>query len=78
MYPATCCNVFQGIADRYVVTQHRTALGQINQRELVSLGHLLAQLQAIGKNGTRFEATVIGDNGDVIARMHADEKWFGH
>ena len=78
VHPAARGNVLQRMANRDAVAQHRAAGGQVNQRNFVALGHLVAQHQTARQHGACGQATVVGHDGDVVAGVHADGQRRGH
>ncbi len=72
VHPAAGGDVGQRMADGHAVAQHHRALRQIHQRHLVALRHLVAQHQAAGQFGPGRQTAVVGDDGHVVAGVHAD------
>ncbi|MPM77574.1 hypothetical protein SDC9_124580 [bioreactor metagenome] len=80
VYPAAGGNGLERIADDHVVAPHLAALGNVHQRHLVRLRHLVEQREAGRQHGARRQPAVVGNNGHVVGRMHADgkRKWGTH
>ncbi len=61
-----------GATDDLAIAENGFALCDIGQGNLVALRDLLDQPQAAGKLGTGMQASAVGDDRDVIVRVHAD------
>ncbi|SOY63831.1 hypothetical protein CBM2589_A70004 [Cupriavidus taiwanensis] len=70
--PAAARQVLERVADHDVVANHRVAFAQVGQCYLVALRDGFGQHQAAGKGGARGQPAVIGDDGDVVVRVHRD------
>lgn len=77
MHPTSGGNIFQGVTNRNTVTQHRAVHRQINQGNFMALWYGVAQDQAVGQHRACRQSAVVGHNGNVVARLHADGQW-GH
>ena len=77
MHPAAGRDVFERIADGHVVAAHHASFGNVYQRHLVALGHLVAQCDACaghmgGQHRASRQAPVVGNDGNVVLGVHAD------
>jgi hypothetical protein len=82
--PAAGADRARGAADDDVVAAHRIARGKVDERDLVSLRHLVDERQPRREGRARGQAAVVGDDRDVVAFVHRDverrarRRRFGH
>ena len=76
MHPAARGNRFTCVTHRHVVAQHGLPGRDVAQRQLVALRHPVAQGQScsgpLGHHGASRQARLIGNDGHVVIRVHAD------
>jgi len=70
--PAAGREVAQGRADDDVVAAHRSAGGDVDERDLVALRHAVDEREAVVEHGAGVEPAVVGDDRDIVARVHPD------
>ena len=61
-----------GVADDVAVAHHGLAGFEIGQRDLVRLGNALPRGEPAGQNGALGGAFGMDDDGDIVARVHAN------
>jgi hypothetical protein len=68
------------VHERDAVAGDRLALGDVRQRDLVALRHLVDQRQRerravdLRDRGAGRQPLVVGDDGDVVLRVHAQQQ----
>ena len=62
----------QGGADHLAVTADDAAFRNVGQRDLMALGHVVAQLQAIGQDGAGRQAEIVDHDRDIVVRVQTD------
>ena len=77
MHPAAGWNGLERIANGHVVAAHHVAFGHVAQSHFVALWHLVAQgdacaRHALWQDGPGGQSAVVGNDGHVVVRMHAD------
>ena len=70
--PRACWHYLRGVADYDIITADGCAFSEIDQRYLVALRHALAKCGPRRQLRTCGETKVVGDDGHVVVRVHAD------
>jgi len=70
--PGACWKRLRRVADDDIITANGGAFSEIDQRHLVALRHALAKCGPRRQLRTCGKAKVVGDDGDVVVRVHAD------
>jgi hypothetical protein len=73
VHPAARGDRFERVADRHAVAHDGRAGGQVDERNLVRLRHLVEQPDATRQQGAGRQAAVVADDRDVVAVAHADQ-----
>src|SRR5215467_10514541 len=75
MHPATGKQWLIGIADDDVVAPYRGTFANIDERDLMALGHVFAKLEPTRKSRSAGEAKIVDDDRDIVGPVHPDIAW---
>jgi len=70
--PGACRQYLRRVADYNIITADGCAFSEIDERYLVALRHALAKCGPRRQLRTCGETKVVGDDGHVVVRVHAD------
>jgi hypothetical protein len=72
VHPAAGRQVAQRGADGDVVATNRRARGDVDERDLVALRHAVDEPETVDEHCAGSQAAIVGDDRDVVVRMHLD------
>jgi hypothetical protein len=72
VHPAAGGNVLQRIADGNAIADDGLVRSNADQCHLVALRHAIHEQEARGELGACSQAAIVGNDGDVVALVHAN------